>query len=167
MGSGCLDPNKVLTFSAQLIGMEKMDATYIQVPFNVKELWGKGGIIKIKATFDGYPYRGIIAKMDKSSPQHVLVVVQAVRAVIGKLAGDFVDVVLQQDFEERIVEVPEQLQKKLENHPMALEFFQTLSVSNRKEYVNHVLSAKREETRTQRIDKIIERLLQGKKNLSN
>jgi len=144
-----------------------MDAAYIQVPFIIKDIWGKGGIVKIKATFDGHPYRGTIARMDKNSPYHILIVIQAVRAVIGKKANDIVEVVLQKDFEERIVEVPEDFQQKLNSQPKAKAFYESLSVSNRKEYIQYIISAKKAETRINRMNKVIDRLLLGKKNLTN
>lgn len=46
----------------------------------------------------------------------------------------------------------------------AKEFFDSLSYSNRKEYVLWVLTAKQEKTRQERVAKTLEKLLSGKKN---
>ena len=46
-------------------------------------------------------------------------------------------------------------------------FFETLSFTNKKEYVEWIVTAKREETRNNRIEGTIERLLKGWKNPRN
>ncbi len=53
--------------------------------------------------------------------------------------------------EERIVEVPKVLQDLLDAQPEERDFFNSLSYTNRKEYVNWLESAKKEETRIQRL----------------
>jgi hypothetical protein len=151
-------------FSAVLIGMENMDAAYIQVPFSVHEAWGKRGLVKVKAWFDGYLYRGSIAKMQKGDVPHILIVVQAVRKAIGKKAGDMVDVVLEQDFDERILEVPPILSEALEQNKTAAGYFHKLAYSHRKEYIVYITDAKKEETRIRRVEKVIGMLLDRKKN---
>jgi len=48
----------------------------------------------------------------------------------------------------------------------AFNFFQSLSFSNKKEYVVWILSAKQEKTKNERLTKLSEKLLAGKKNPS-
>ncbi|PWK16432.1 YdeI/OmpD-associated family protein [Tumebacillus permanentifrigoris] len=66
----------------------------------------------------------------------------------------------------RTVEVPADLQMALEGHEAAQALFDTLSYSQRKEYVEWITSAKREETRTRRVGQAIEKLEEGKKRPS-
>jgi uncharacterized protein YdeI (YjbR/CyaY-like superfamily) len=47
------------------------------------------------------------------------------------------------------------------------DFFTTLSFTNKKEYIEWIVTAKREETRTQRLTGTIERLGKGWKNPTN
>ena len=70
------------------------------------------------------------------------------------------------DFAERKVELPEELQKQLylKKHKKALDLFETLSFTNKKEYVQWITSAKKEETRQNRLSATVEKLLAGKKN---
>lgn len=66
----------------------------------------------------------------------------------------------------RTVEVPEDLQQALNESAAAKELFDTLAYSHRKEYVEWITSAKREETRIRRIGQAIEKLSDGKKRPS-
>ncbi len=58
---------------------------------------------------------------------------------------------------------PNDLQKKLEAHPDAKQFFHNLAFSHKREYVGWIHDAKKEETRKRRIDKTVELLLAHKK----
>ncbi|MBP0727118.1 YdeI/OmpD-associated family protein [Bacillus sp. RG28] len=64
----------------------------------------------------------------------------------------------------KVVEVPEDLQKVLKENSECELFFTNLAYTHRKEYVNWITSAKREETRNKRIVGTIERLRKGIKN---
>lgn len=66
--------------------------------------------------------------------------------------------------QERVVTVPGDLQDELDKHPEAKTFFDQLAYTHRKEYVRWITDAKREQTRTDRIAKTIERLQQGLKS---
>jgi len=68
------------------------------------------------------------------------------------------------DVTNKIVTLPEDLKAELEKWPNALNFYESLSYTNRKEYVLWVITAKQEKTRLERIQKTVEKLLVGKKN---
>ena len=51
-----------LEFDAVILQNEDMDAAYVEVPFDIKALFGKGRLL-VHATFDGVPYDGQIVKM--------------------------------------------------------------------------------------------------------
>jgi len=68
------------------------------------------------------------------------------------------------DVANRQVSLPPFLKAELEQHPQALSFFNKLSYTNKKEYVLWLLTAKQEKTRSERLIKIIGKLLAGKKN---
>jgi hypothetical protein len=68
------------------------------------------------------------------------------------------------DSKYKTIILPDDLKSILEKHKKANTFFETLSYSNKREYVEWVITAKREETRQNRITKTIELLLQGNKN---
>ncbi len=70
------------------------------------------------------------------------------------------------DLKNRIVTPPIDLQKELIKNASAGEFFESLSFTNKKEYVVWLITAKREKTREERIIKTISKLKNGLKNPS-
>ncbi|WP_333819747.1 YdeI/OmpD-associated family protein [Ohtaekwangia sp.] len=141
-----------------------MDAAFVSIPFDVEKVYGTKGQVKVKATFDGHPYRGVLANMGTGC--HVILVRKDIRASIGKKVGDIVTVEIDLDTEERVVDVPDELKKALSKNAAAKKIFESLSYTNRKEYANWIRDAKKEETRNKRLTAIIEKLLAGKKNPS-
>ncbi|SDN54082.1 Bacteriocin-protection, YdeI or OmpD-Associated [Paenibacillus sp. yr247] len=65
---------------------------------------------------------------------------------------------------DKVVIVPDDLAEVFRTNPVAADFFATLSYSNRKEYVQWIMEAKREETRSARVVKTLDKLSNGIKN---
>ena len=65
------------------------------------------------------------------------------------------------------VKLPDDLAASLKKNKKALEFFNTLSFTNKKEFIEWVITAKREETRKERVDGTMERLVKQWKNPRN
>ncbi len=80
-----------------------------------------------------------------------------------KPAGDTVKVVMEIDNEPRIVVVPEDFQQALESNQKAKEISEAYSYTHRKEYVEWITGAKRQETRENRIKKAVEKIAAGRK----
>jgi len=85
--------------------------------------------------------------------------VKKIRETIKKQAPDIVDVKVELDDKTRKITVPDDVQKSLEKNQMTLETYNKLSYSHQKEYINWILEAKREETRQNRIEKMIQKFL--------
>lgn len=73
-----------LTFDAIIIQNEDMDAAYVEVPYDIKALYGKGRLL-VNATFDGVPYRGQVVKM--GTPCYIIGITKAIRKAIGKISA--------------------------------------------------------------------------------
>jgi hypothetical protein len=69
--------------------------------------------------------------------------------------------------EKKLVRLPEDFADILKKNKKTESFFNSLSFTNRKEYVEWIITAKREETRNARLAGSIERLNKGWKNPSN
>jgi hypothetical protein len=151
-------------FSATLIKVPDMDATYVKIPFDVKKEFGKKSHVKVKAWINGWLYRGSIADMGEGN---MLIVTKEIRRMIGKIPGDEVHIVVEEDKDERGIDIPPDLKETFRKNPEAVSYFITLSHSNRKEYVKWITGAKRPETREKRLGKMIELLLMKKKNPSD
>ena len=59
------------------------------------------------------------------------------------------------------LEIPHELQEALNSDPALRDAFDTLSLTNKRDFADHVDTAKREETRKQRLEKIITMILEG------
>lgn len=70
------------------------------------------------------------------------------------------------DVTNKQVILPPDVVMALAEHPFAMENYEKLSYSNKKEYVLWILTAKQDKTRTDRIFKMVDKLLNGKKNPS-
>lgn len=68
------------------------------------------------------------------------------------------------DVDKKQITLPPYLHEALANEPAAMATYEKLAWSHRKEYVVWVLSAKQEQTRVNRIVKMVEMLTAGKKN---
>lgn len=84
-----------------------------------------------------------------------------IRKKIKKEEGDKVHVILYPDNEP--LEVPEEMLLCLQDEPAAFKFFNSLSESEQKFYIQWIYSAKKDETKVDRLAKTIDRLLQGLK----
>jgi hypothetical protein len=133
---------------------------FVEVPFDVEAEFGAKKP-KIRATIDGVPYRGLLSRM--GTDYHMLIVLKEIREKIGKTFGDEVTVTVEPDTEPRVLEIPDDLLKELKKDKEARAFFDRLSYTHQKEYVNWITEAKKEETRRNRIVKAIEMLKQGKR----
>lgn len=76
-------------FDAPILQNEGMDAAYVEVPFDIKALFGKGRLA-VDATFDGVPYSGQIVRM--GTPCFIIGLRKDIRKQIGKTFGDMVHV---------------------------------------------------------------------------
>lgn len=147
---------KQITFAATILDAGVgTGGAYVLFPYDVEKTFGIKGRIPVKATIDGEPYRGSLVKY--GSPQHMFPILKAIREKIGKKTGDTVDITLEMDTVERDVEIPKDFKKALKEHKLDKAFL-SMSYSHRREWVQWIEGAKKEETRVNRIAKAIERL---------
>lgn len=84
---------KQMEFDAVIQKVNDIDGAYVEIPFDVKAVFGKGRV-PVHATFDGVPYDGQVVKMD--TPCHIIGIRKNIRAQIGKHSGDTVHVTLRE-----------------------------------------------------------------------
>jgi len=127
------------------------------VPPEVVEALGARDRIPVTATFDGVPYRGSIVRMGGGA---VLGVQRAIMAEAGVSVGDTLTVIVRNDDAPREVEVPDDLAEALARNDAALAAFEGLSFSLRREYVDAINEAKRPETRSRRLERTVQALIE-------
>jgi bifunctional DNA-binding transcriptional regulator/antitoxin component of YhaV-PrlF toxin-antitoxin module len=131
---------------------------YVLFPYDTEKEFATRAKVPVKATLNGVPYTGSLMKY--GHPLHMLGVPKAIREQIGKGPGGTIEVVVWKDEEIRTVEVPAQFEKLIKKEGL-LQVFKKLSYTHRKEYCRWINEAKRDETRSRRLEKAIEMLKKG------
>ena len=148
-------------FDALVKKHENLDAVFVEFPYDVEREFGMRGQVKVAATFDGFEYRGSLVRMGHAC--HLIGLTREVRTAIGKGSGDSVHVTIRKDDEPRVVEIPDDLRDRLAANVEARRFFEGLSYSHRREYVQWITEAKKAETRERRLAAAVEMLRSGKR----
>ena len=134
--------------------------TFARIPEISQNKEAHFGWVKVRGTIDGVEIRKYNL-MPMGDGRLFLAVKKDTRDRINKKAGDFVHVILYPDNDP--LDVPEELKLCLQDDPSAYDFFNSLSESERKYYLDWIYSAKKEETKVDRMAKSINRLAAGLK----
>lgn len=134
--------------------------TYARIPEVKAKKNTPFGWKKVKGTIDGYEIRQFHL-MPMGNGVLMLPVKADIRKKIGKNAGDKVRVILFADND--AIEIPGELQQCLDDEPVASNFFNRLSDSEKRYYIQWIYGAKREDTRISRLARTINRLVMGLK----
>lgn len=134
--------------------------TFARIPEILQDKKAHFGWVKVRGTIDGFEIRKY--HLMPMGNGHLFLPVKAeIRKKIQKKEGDMVHVILYPDNEP--LEIPEEMLLCIQEEPKALTFFNSLSESERKFYIQWIYSAKKEETKVDRLAKTINRLLLGLK----
>ena len=147
-----------MRFRAELKSNGKTAAGF-EVPDQIVDDLGGGGRPKVKVTIGGYEFRTSIARM---GDRYMLGVSNERRAEAGIAAGETLDVEVELDTAERRVEIPVDLAMALAAAPEAKAFFDSLSFSKQQWHTVQVTSAKKPETRANRVATSVAMLAAGR-----
>jgi hypothetical protein len=134
-------------------------ATGFEVPEKVVSGLGPSKKPAVSVTINGYTYRSTVATM---GGRFMVGVSAENREKAGVAAGDRVDVELVLDTAPRVLELPADFAKALKAEPGAKKFYEGLSFSKQRRFVDPITQAKAPETRARRIDKAMANLRAGK-----
>jgi hypothetical protein len=137
--------------------------TEMQIPFNVEKEWGSRARVSVRGNINGFAFRTSIFPDGKGG--HTMMVNKAMKENGGAIPGKVVKVELEPDTAPRPVTVPKGFNKALAGDAKARATFEAFAPSHRRSYVDWIMRAKREETRTARIEKAIEMIAAGKKRM--
>jgi hypothetical protein len=130
----------------------------VVMPAKSADVFGTGARFPVKATFNGRAYRG--STMPIGDGTFCVGITKALRAAAGVEIGDTVHVVVERDDDPRTVEVPPELAGALRRAGLE-ERFGAMAYTHRKEYVEWISDAKREQTRAARIEKAVAMIAEG------
>jgi hypothetical protein len=128
---------------------------WVVVPDDVMAALTSKGRVKVRATFNGIPYRGSIVKY---SGRYVLGVTNAIAKRLDLSAGDVLEVVVEADMDERTVELPPELAQAFAGNPNLNAAWDKLSYTARREKARSIAEAKKPETRVRRLEAVLREL---------
>ena len=142
-------------FDAEIKRLEgKIQWKVFYFPESAEKCFGSKGNIPVKITVDGHPFDHTLLG---SRNGHYLVYNEFISRAVGKDIGDTVHVTLEKDDRPRVFTVPDYLEPVLKEGGV-LEAFLKQPDYLKREQVNKIELAKKEETKANRVGKLIEEL---------
>ena len=135
--------------------------TFMPVPFDVAEVFGAKGRVAVAGTMNGFEFHNSL--MPEGDGSHSMMVGKEIQAGSKAQSGDIVTVTLWKDEQQRTIATPADLEEALRANRQAAALFESLTYSQRREYVDWLDGAKQASTRKSRIGKAVEMLAAGKK----
>jgi hypothetical protein len=120
---------------------------------------GAGKTPPVRVTANGVT---VAARIGRMGGENLLGFSKKLRADLGVEIGDVIDVVIVADTAPREVELPTALATALRGDPVAQAAFDALAPSHRKEFVRWIEEAKRDETRSSRVEQTLHMLREGR-----
>jgi Domain of unknown function (DUF1905)/Bacteriocin-protection, YdeI or OmpD-Associated len=133
--------------------------TYAVIPEILQDKNTPFGWVKVKGCIDNYEVKNY-RLMPMGNEQLFFPVKAEIRKQIKKQAGDYVTIVLYKDYS--VFEIPQEIIDCLKCDEKAPEKFLNLSERYQKEFIKWIYAAKKESTKAQRINTMIDKVLQGK-----
>ena len=131
---------------------------FITIPFDPKSVWGKQSRYYVKGTINQSPFNGSLGVRDGIT---FMPLNKELQQAAHLKPGDHVTVVMESAEAVRET-VPDDLQSALQTAPAAATFFDGLSAFYHNTYIEWIVSAKKSETRRERVGKAVELLKAGK-----
>ena len=129
----------------------------IRIPFNVPNVWGVRGRLRVKGEINGFPFRTALFPTGRG--YHFLLVNKRMQAGGDVRPGGTARFRLEPDLEIRKVVVPVELKRFLSQDSALGRWFDNLSYSIRKWITDSITQPKGSDARMRRAEQIAERLL--------
>lgn len=147
-------------FDSQITRLEgKIQWSVFYFPYPALEHFGTKGNIPVVITVDGHPFDHMLLP---SKQGHYLVYNEFIKRAVGKSLGDTVHVTLERDDKKRELVLPADVEEALQQGGLLDAFFRQPDYLKR-EQVNHILLAKKEETRANRVAALLRIVAREKK----
>ncbi|MBN8232054.1 DUF1905 domain-containing protein [Corallococcus macrosporus] len=141
-------------FKAKLEVANDVGGRFVRCPFDSREAYGEARP-PVVGTVNGHPFRSRLMVYGGIT---YLGFTQKVREAAGVEDGALLSITLERDTAPREIEVPEDLQRALDAEPALRDVFTKLAFTHRKEFVQALTEAKKEETRARRLAQTLEKL---------
>ena len=155
-----------IQFKAKLwAGMEGKNWTFVTMPKTASEKLPKRGRIAIQGTINGFAFK--TSAFPDGDGSHQFMVNGTMRAGAKAAIGDTAAFIIEPASDTVAVEIPGDLSAALKKSAPASAQWEKITPKAKAEWIAWVTSSKKEETRTGRVAKAIERLTKGTKRPSD
>jgi len=137
----------------------KIKWNVIYFPYSAYEHFGSNGNIPVCIEVDGHSFDHMLLP---SKNGHYFVYNEFIKRAVSKEPGDWVHVILEKDSKKRELIIPVYIEEALKNAGI-LELFLRQADYAKREQINHIEIAKKEETKSNRINALIKRLIEENK----
>jgi len=145
----------VFEFDAEIKRLEgKIKWNIVYFPYSVSERFGSNGNVPVSITVDGHEFDHMLLP---SKNGHYLVYNEFIRRAVGKEIGECVHVTLMKDDKKRELVIPAYIESALKDAGVFEAFVKQAEYSKR-EQVNTIEVAKKEETKVNRLKTLVSRL---------
>ncbi|HET6400143.1 MAG TPA: YdeI/OmpD-associated family protein [Candidatus Kapabacteria bacterium] len=125
----------------------------VDIPFDVKNAFGKGGRLPVRGEVNGFPFRTSL--FPRKDGKHFLLLNKQMQNGAGvTMLGDKINVAIELDEEERTVAIPPLLKKILSEEDGLLEYFEAFTYSMRKFMVDSIVNTKTPAAKRRRAERI-------------
>ena len=139
----------------------------VDIPFDVKKTFGKGGRLPVTGEVNGFPFRTSL--FPRKDGKHFLLMNKKMqKGADATSLGDNVNVSIELDEETRTVDIPALLKKEIEEDEELLAYYKSFSYSLRKYFADHITGAKSKQIQKKRAEElavILMQMLDAEKNL--
>jgi hypothetical protein len=148
------------TFKARIKSLDSaLGWRIVDIPFDVKKAFGKGGRVPVRGTVNGFAFRTSL--FPRKEDKHFLMLNKQMQKGAGAtLLEDAVEVVLELDTEKRTVGTPTLLKKALDDDEDLLKYFNSFSYYMRKWIGEYITLPKSEATRRKRAEQMAVTLME-------
>ena len=129
----------------------------IRVPFDATEVWGLRSQIKVKGEINGFAFRSSL--MPTREGWHFLLINKQMQKGARAAEGSVARFQMELDREERMVTIPDPLQRILNQARALRRWYDGLNHSTRNDIAKWITEPKTAEARVRRAEQIAERLL--------
>jgi hypothetical protein len=153
-----------IKFKAPVEAMDPQGSwAFVKFPLNVSKKLGSRARVAVKGSVNGYAIR--TSAMPTGDGSHHIMFNKAMRTGAKASLGDTVLVEIELDGEARKPLVPEDLKKAITVNPAAKKLWSVITPRAREEWCEWITSAKKDETRTRRVEITVQRLAAGERRV--
>jgi len=135
----------------------RLNWVIVRIPFDVARIWGTRGQVKVKGEINGFAFRTSL--FPAGDGHHTMLINKKMQAGAKAGLSTIARFRVEPDHEERVINVPSELEVALAEDRALRRWFDKLGYSTRKYLTDSITEVKSPEARVRRAGQVAERLL--------